>query len=58
MAVKLGFSIDDLYYFSIKDITEMFEIYSDMLSDVNKGGRKSKKYVGAEGLLDFVRGNK
>ena len=56
MAVKIGFSMDDLHYFTIKDITEMFDIYAETL-----GGKKNKPsqqtYSGAEGLLDFVRGN-
>ena len=50
--------MDDLYYFSIKDITEMFEIYSEMMGGVKNNGNKYKKYTGADGLLDFVRGNK
>lgn len=48
--------MDDLHYFTIKDITEMFDIYAESL-----GGKKNKssqqKYSGADGLLDFVRGN-
>lgn len=56
MAVKIGFSMNDLHYFTIKDITEMFDMYAETM-----GGKKNKPsqqtYSGAEGLLDFVRGN-
>lgn len=54
MAIKLGFSMDDLHFFSIKDITEMFNIYAETLPSLD--AKPKSTYSGAKGLLDFVGG--
>lgn len=56
MATKyLSLSMEDLHFYTISDICEMFEIYERTMS--KKSNPTGKKYIGAEGLLDFVGGN-